>query len=54
VTQLAELLGVQPRDVITALLSNGILATIHQQIDYDAAAIAARDLGFRARRAEAR
>jgi translation initiation factor IF-2 len=54
VKQLGELLEVQPRAVIKILLGNGVLVTLNQQIDYDAAAIAARDLGFRPRRAPAR
>jgi translation initiation factor IF-2 len=53
VKQLAELLRVQSGEVIKALLTNGMLATINQQIDYDTAATAAIDLGFQPREAQA-
>jgi translation initiation factor IF-2 len=46
VKELAEALRVQPGEVIKLLLSNGMLATINQQIDYDTAAVVAVDLGF--------
>jgi translation initiation factor IF-2 len=46
VKELAEAMRIQPGEVIKALLSNGMLATINQPIDYDTAAIVAVDLGF--------
>jgi len=52
VKDLAELLGVSPAQVIKELLSNGILATINQTIDYDTAAVVASDLGFETKERE--
>lgn len=46
VRELSELLGVSPIDVIKELMSNGIIANINQQIDYDTAAIVAGEMGF--------
>jgi translation initiation factor IF-2 len=46
VRQLAEHLGVSPIDIIKELMSNGIMATINQQIDYDTAAIVGEEMGF--------
>ncbi len=46
VRELAELLEVSPIDVIRELMSNGIIANINQQIDYDTAAIVAEEMGF--------
>ena len=46
VRDLSELLGVSPIDVIKELMSNGIIANINQQIDYDTAAIVAEEMGF--------
>src|SRR5579885_256705 len=53
VKELAELLRVQSGEVIRSLLNNGMLATINQQIDYDTAALAAMDLGFKPHEAQA-
>jgi translation initiation factor IF-2 len=53
VKELAELLRVQSGEVIRSLLNNGMLATINQQIDYDTAALAALDLGFKPHEAQA-
>ena len=53
VKELAELLRVGSGEIIRVLLNNGMLATINQQIDYDTAAIAAHDLGFQPREAQA-
>ncbi len=53
IKDLAETLRVQPGDVIKALLTNGMMATINQQIDYDTAAVVAHDLGFVPREAQA-
>lgn len=45
VGELAEKLGVSPINVIKALMRNGIMATINQQLDFDTSAIVATDLG---------
>jgi translation initiation factor IF-2 len=49
VSELANLLSVPVTNVIKALVTNGIMATINQALDYDTAAIVAGDLGFEAR-----
>lgn len=49
VNQLAESLGVPVTRVIKQLLSNGILASINDNIDFDTAAVIAFDLGFEAK-----
>ena len=49
VRDLADLLGVSPIEVMKLLISSGILANINQIINYDTAAIVARDLGFETR-----
>lgn len=46
VRELANIMGVSPIDVIKELMSNGIMANINQQIDYDTAAIVAAEMGF--------
>ncbi|MBN1313757.1 MAG: translation initiation factor IF-2 [Anaerolineae bacterium] len=46
VRELAELLGVTPIAVIKEMMSNGVMASINQQIDYDTAAIVAAEMGF--------
>jgi len=46
VGELASLLGTRVTDIMKALLTNGIMATINQALDYDTAAIVAGDLGF--------
>ncbi len=48
VRELSELLEVSPIDVIKELMSNGIIANINQQIDFDTAAIVAEEMGFEA------
>jgi translation initiation factor IF-2 len=53
VKELADLMRVSAAEVIKALLTNGTLVTINQQIDYDTAAIVAHDLGFQPREAQA-
>lgn len=50
VKQLADLLGVGAVQVIKQLMRNGIMATINQVIDFDAAAIVAADFGFEAQK----
>jgi translation initiation factor IF-2 len=49
VRELAELINVSPIDVIKELMSNGVMASINQQIDYDTAAIVIEEMGFEAR-----
>lgn len=46
VGELGEKLKVSPINVIKALMKNGIMATINQQLDFDTAAIVATDLGI--------
>lgn len=48
VRELADLLEASPIDVIKELMSNGIIANINQQIDFDTAAIVAEEMGFEA------
>jgi translation initiation factor IF-2 len=49
VGELANVLGVPVTNVIKALVTNGIMATINQALDYDTAAVVAGDLGFEVR-----
>src|SRR6266545_2804212 len=46
VKELAELLGVNPADVIRELIKSGIFATINQLIDRDTASLVAGELGY--------
>ena len=46
VRELSELMEVSPIDVIKKLMSNGIMANINQEIDFDTAAIVAEEMGF--------
>ena len=46
VRDLAELMGASPIDVIKELMSNGIMANINQQIDFDTASIVAAEMGY--------
>ncbi len=46
VRDLAALMDVSPINVIKTLMSNGIMANINQEIDYDTAAIVAGEMGF--------
>ncbi len=48
VRELAELIDSSPIDVMKTLISNGIMASINQQIDFDTAAIVVEELGFSA------
>ncbi len=48
VRDLAERMETSPIDVIKKLMSNGVMANINQQIDFDSAAIVAADMGFEA------
>jgi translation initiation factor IF-2 len=49
VSDLAAALGVPVTQVIKALFTNGIVATINQALDFDTAAIVASDLGYEVR-----
>src|SRR6185503_16999601 len=46
VKELAELLGVNPADVIRELIKSGIFATINQLIDRDTASLVFSELGY--------
>jgi translation initiation factor IF-2 len=46
VKEMSELMGVSAVDIIKALMKNGMMATINNQLDYDTAAIVASDLGY--------
>lgn len=48
VRALADLMKASPIDVIKSLMTNGVMASINQQIDFDSAAIVAADMGFEA------
>ena len=48
VRELAQLMQISPIDVIKALMGNGVMASINQQIDFDTAAIVAAEMGFEA------
>jgi translation initiation factor IF-2 len=48
VRDLAQLMQTSPIDVIKALMSNGVMASINQPIDFDTAAIVASEMGFEA------
>ena len=54
VKELAELLGVNPADIIRELIKSGIFATINQLIDRDTASLVAGELGYEVAEAEAR
>ena len=49
VRDLAEEMGISPIQLIKVLMSNGVLASINQQIDFDTAAIIASEFGVEAR-----
>lgn len=53
VKEFAEKTGVQVPKVIQTLMTNGIMATITQNIDYDTAAIVAGELGVNVQKEEA-
>jgi translation initiation factor IF-2 len=48
VRELAQVMQTSPIDVIKALMSNGVMASINQQIDFDTAAIVAAEMGYEA------
>ncbi|MCC7359213.1 MAG: translation initiation factor IF-2 [Anaerolineales bacterium] len=49
VRQLADLVKASPIEIIKHLMSNGVMANINQQLDYDTAAIVIQELGFEAK-----
>lgn len=49
VRELAALIEISPIDVMKTLISNGIMASINQTIDFDTAAIVVEELGFAAK-----
>ncbi len=53
VRELATLIDISPIDVMKTLISNGIMASINQTIDFDTAAIVVEELGFQAKSASA-
>ncbi len=48
VRELAQMIQASPIQVIKILMSNGVMANINQQVDYDTAAIVASEMGFEA------
>jgi translation initiation factor IF-2 len=48
VRDLAKLIDKSPIDVIKILMTNGVMANINQQIDFDTAAVVAAELGYEA------
>jgi translation initiation factor IF-2 len=52
VKELAELLGVNPADIIRELIKSGIFATINQLVDRDTASLVAGELGYEVAEAE--
>ncbi len=48
VKQLSEELSVSPVEVIKKLITNGVMATINESVDFDTAAIIADEFGFEA------
>lgn len=52
VRELATLMDVSPINVIKELMSNGIMANINQEIDFDTAAIVAEEMGYEIRPVE--
>lgn len=48
VRELAQSIETSPIEVIKALMANGVMANINQQIDFDTAAIVAAEMGFEA------
>jgi translation initiation factor IF-2 len=48
VRELARQLETSPIQIIKILMTNGVMANINQQVDFDTAAIVASELGFEA------
>ena len=53
VRELADLIESSPIDVMKRLITNGIMASINQQIDFDTAAIVIEEMGYTAESASA-
>src|SRR3954467_9180109 len=53
VKELAELVGVNPADIIRELIKSGIFANINQVIDRDTASLVTTDLGYEVAEARA-
>ena len=53
VRELADLIETSPIDLIKKLMTNGVMATINQQIDFDTAAIVAAEMGVELHAVEA-
>ncbi len=49
VRQLADLVKASPIDIIKQLMSNGVMANINQQLDFDTAAIVIQEMGYEAK-----
>lgn len=49
VRQLAELIKASPIEIIKQLMSNGFMANINQQLDFDTAAIVITEMGYEAK-----
>lgn len=52
VRELSERMDVSPINIIKELMSNGIMANINQEIDFDTAAIVAEEMGFEIKSSE--
>src|SRR5512138_3071106 len=48
VRELAQRMESSPIQIIKILMSNGVMANINQQVDYDTAAVVASELGYEA------
>ena len=48
IREFASLLETSPIEIIKKLMSNGVMASINQAIDFDTAAILADEMGFEA------
>src|SRR5690606_31817960 len=48
VRELAEAIEASPIQIIKTLMSNGVMANINQQIDFDTAAVVAAEMGYEA------
>lgn len=48
IRDLAQMIGKSPIDLIKKLMSNGVMATINQSVDFDTAAIVVAEYGFEA------
>lgn len=49
VRQLADLVKASPIEIIKQLMSNGVMANINQQLDFDTAAIVIQEMGYEAK-----